>query len=149
MESISQIGLIIENIQKTLRRILRQEFKKQGLKKLNPSHGKVLFALSRNDMIPIQKLKETVALSPSTLTEILDHLENLNIITRIHSKKDRRNVLIQLNENYSDKLKLYKNIVQKVSGIMYQNISKQEKQVFEELSQKIYKNLALYERELK
>ena len=148
MENISKIGLLIENIQKTLRRILKYEMKQRNLQEMNPSHGKVLFALSQNDMISIQELKERVALGSSTLTGILDHLEKLDMITRIHSKEDRRKILIRFNEKDYNKLENYKAIVKKLTKIIYQDFSEDEIKTFESNLIHIFQNLSEYEKSL-
>jgi DNA-binding MarR family transcriptional regulator len=122
--------------------------KQRNLQEMNPSHGKVLFALSQNDMISIQELKEKVALGSSTLTGILDHLEKLDMINRIHSKEDRRKILIRFNEKDYNKLENYKAIVKKLTKIIYQDLSEDEIKTFESNLIHIFQNLSEYEKSL-
>ncbi|MCG3215839.1 MAG: MarR family transcriptional regulator [Candidatus Heimdallarchaeota archaeon] len=134
MNKPSKIGLYIARIHQTSDRIFLRKLKENNLADLNPSQGRVLFALRENDMISIQQLADRTSLSNSTLTVVLDKLENKDLIERVHSKEDRRKYLIKLKEKFFEAFDIYFGIVLEMSQIYYEGFSSEE---IEELEKKL------------
>jgi DNA-binding MarR family transcriptional regulator len=55
----------------------------------------VLREIAANEGIAASEIAKAISLSPSTLTGVLKRLEKRHLITRAHSPKDRRKVLLE------------------------------------------------------
>lgn len=147
IEKIGKAGLLITKIQGFARRIFSKELRDKDINDLTPSQFCILFSLMENDMIPISKLGTQLSLTKSTLTSLLDNLEEQGYIQRIHSNKDRRIILIKLKDIASKRIKRYKDIIIEMNELFYHQFSDQEISAFEESLQKILSNLINFERE--
>lgn len=73
-------------------------------KKIRESFGMSLSQLTcfihiaENDGMSLNQLSKKVWLSPSMITNVIDHLEKDNLVFREHSQKDRRVILLHLSE---------------------------------------------------
>ncbi len=141
MEPRSKIGLLLVQIEKNLNTLIRAEMEKNNLDDLSPSQGRVLFLLMKKDGVPIQSLCDKVSLTNSTMTVIIDALEEKKLVKRVPSKKDRRKILIELKPGYKKILKKYTKILNDITDKMYQGLDRDEIQNFEHTSQKILSNL--------
>lgn len=86
----------------TLRQIIRAIDLQS--KKLTKSYGLtgpqllVLKEIRKNPLFPISEISKKVSLSQATVTSILDRLEQQGFAKRIRSDKDKRKVIVQLND---------------------------------------------------
>ena len=95
MTNQRKAGFLIAKIHQISGRILSKKLKEYGITELNPSQGRIMFVLWQNDGISINQLAKKTALGKSTLTSMLDRLENSDYLKRIASKDDRRKIIIK------------------------------------------------------
>lgn len=69
---------------------------------LSKNHALAIKAISRTPSISVSELAKRMDINTVTMVRILDRLENLEIITRIRSIKDRRVVEIKITEKAND-----------------------------------------------
>jgi DNA-binding MarR family transcriptional regulator len=147
LKKIGKAGLLITKIHRIARRIFSKKLRDKDINDLTPSQFRIIFSLMENDMIPISKLGTQLSLTKSTLTSLLDNLEEQGYIQRIHSNKDRRIILIKLKHIASKRMKRYQDIIIEMNELFYHQFSDQEISAFEESLQKILSNLINFERE--
>lgn len=123
MQKPSKIGLYIAKIHQISDRMFQKKLSENNLADLNPSQSRVLFALKEEDLISIQELADRTSLSNSTLTTVLDKLENKKLVERVPSKEDRRKYLIELKEQFHRDFEKYLKIIQEMSSIYYEGFS--------------------------
>jgi len=75
---------------------LKQNFRKKNLEKVNPSFLGILFALSFSDSIKTSALGKLVGLESSTMTGLIDRMENAGLVKRVADPDDKRANLIVL-----------------------------------------------------
>ncbi len=146
MNSPSKVGLFIAKIHQSSDRLFTRKLREHNLIDLNPSQGRVLFALKEQDLISIQELSERTSLSNSTLTSVLDKLESKNLIERIHTREDRRKYLIKLKNKFHENFKIYYDIVMEMSKIYFEGFSSDEIREIEEKLIRIMQNLEKHEK---
>ena len=100
-----------------------------------------MFVLWKKDEIPISELAKKTRLGKSTLTSMLDRLEEAGHITRIRPKKDRRTILIKLTEKDKNLQKLYRKVSDEMINIFYREFSHEEIDEFEDYLKRILANL--------
>ena len=133
-------GFLIAKIHQIANRIFNKMLKDYGLDELNSGQGRILFALWQRDNIPIRELSIETQLSKSSLTTMLDRLENKGFLMR-GTGKDRREIIVKLSDK-SKKLKEdYVKISRKMTEVFYGNLTEGERDNFEDYLNRILKNL--------
>jgi DNA-binding MarR family transcriptional regulator len=135
-------GFLIAKIHQITNRIFNKMLKDYGLDELNSGRGRILFTLWQRDNIPIRELSVKTQLTKSTLTTMLDRLENKGFLSR-DKGKDRRENIVKL----SDKSKKFKEDYEKISGemteVFYGNLTEGERDTFEDYLRRILNNLII------
>jgi len=146
MKTLRQGGFLIAKIHQTGGRIFSRLLRETNIE-INPPQGRILFVLWQNDGIPIQELAKQTSLGKSTLTSMLDRLEETGLIVRIRSTEDRRQIRIFRTEKDKSFQNEYERISREMAEIFYQGFNEKELDRFEKNLQKILGNLSRYERE--
>ncbi len=97
--------------------------------------------LWKKDEIPITELARKTLLSKSTLTSMLDRLEEAGLIIRVPSKKDRRTILIKRTEKDKRLEKTYVQVSDEMTSLFYKGFTSGEIDTFEEYLKRILANL--------
>ena len=134
-------GYLISKIHQLSGRIFTRKLKDYDICEINPAQGRILFALWEKDNISIQELAKYTALDKSTLTRMLDRLEESGHLERVVSEKDRRKILICLTEDNKQMKNNYELVSKEMTELFYQNFSEMEIDQFELMLQRIYCNL--------
>ena len=142
-------AFLIAQIHQLGGRIFSGLLREHQLNEISPAQGRILFVLWEKDNISIQELAEKTSLSKSTLTIMLDRLEESGHTFRVPSREDRRKILIRL----TDKDRALQDRYWKVSGemidICYAGFSSQEVDEFENKLRRILSNLKACEKNVK
>ena len=146
METQNQGGFLIAKIHQLSLRIFARILRDANLTELNPAQGRIMFVLWRVDNISIHELSKRTLLSKSTLTSMLDRLEQTGFIKRVPSKKDRREILIQLTEKNKTLQEKYVDVSKNMTKIYYNDFTVEEMNNFENKLQKILDNLIKYDK---
>ncbi len=133
-------GFLIAKIHQITNRIFKQMLKEYGIKELNPGQGRILFALWQNDNISIRELSLKTQLTKSTLTTMLDRLENAGFLNR-KKGKDRRIVKAKLSEKSKNLQKKYGDVSKKMTEVFYGTLTEEEIDEFEDYLRRILDNL--------
>ncbi|HUU78466.1 MAG TPA: MarR family transcriptional regulator [candidate division Zixibacteria bacterium] len=144
MKEQSAVGFLIAKIHQLSGRIFTKLLKNHQIE-INPAQGRIMFVLWREDNITIQKLAKKTSLGKSTLTPMLDRLEEMGYIKRVPSKSDRRKILIQLTEKDRNLQNEYVLISREMTDLFYDNFSTEEITQFESYLQRLFENLQKYE----
>ena len=144
MKGIRQSGFMIAKIHQLAGRIFAKMLKEYDIS-INPAQGRIMFVLWQEDEIPIIELAKQTSLEKSTLTSMLDRLEEGGYITRVPSKKDRRKILIKRTEKDKAFQKLYMKVSQDMLQVTFKNFSEQEIDQFEKYLRRVFNNLSDYD----
>ena len=134
-------GFLISRIKQTGTRIFDRMLATSGIDSFNGAQGRILYVLWQNDDISISSLAAQTSLANTTLTAMLDRMENIGLIVRKSDPKDRRNKLIALTEKAKFLKNDYMNISQKMNEIYYAGFTEPEIVQFESYLQRILNNL--------
>ncbi len=144
---LRQGGFIISKIHQLSGRIFSRKLKDYNINDINPAQGRILFALWQKDNIPIQELAKKTALGKSTLTRMLDKLEETGFLLRVFPNDDRRKILIQLTEE-NKKMKIaYEQVSVEMTKLYYKGFQDSEIDEFEKYLERIFNNLKEHEAE--
>ena len=125
-------------------RILERMLKNYGIE-INSAQGRIMFALWQQDNISINELAKKTQLKKSTLTSMLDRLENMGYIRRQRSKKDRRMILIKRTNKDKTLERKYVEVSEELTMIFYKGLSDSQIDRFEKGLEQILYNLTAFE----
>jgi len=134
-------GFLIAKIHQLSNRIFTKKLKEYGLDELNSAQGRIMFVLWREDNISIHELSKKTQLSKSTLTSMLDRLEKAGFIKRVHSSKDRREIIIELTDKNISLQDKYVDVSKEMNKLFYNKLSEVEIDEFENYLKRILDNL--------
>lgn len=141
MEKLREGGMLVAKIHQVAGRIFAKKLKKYNINEINPAQGRILFVLWETDGIPISMLSEKTLLKKSTLTSMLDRLEDMGYIVRIPSKNDRRKIIIKRTEKDKAFQNLYIQVSNEMTDLFYNEFTEKEIDQIEAWLKKILDNL--------
>ncbi len=141
MKIESQGGFLLSKVHRLSGRVFTRMLKEHGIE-INPAQGRILFVLWQEDAIPIRELATRTALGKSTLTSMLDRLEESEYIVRERSETDRRVILVKRTDKDRAAQAAYERVSQEMSDVYYRGLTKAEIGAFERTLERILGNLA-------
>ena len=97
--------------------------------------------LWQEDGISIRSLSTKCGLAITSLTTMLERMENQGLISRVQSETDKRKTLLFLTEKAHALKGEYDSVSDEMSSIYYKGFSEEEITRFEECLDRIRKNL--------
>jgi len=125
MNGQQQSGFLISKIHHLSGRIFARMLKEYEIE-INPAQVRIILVLWQEDGIPIRELAQKTALEKSTLTAMLDRLERMGYVRRVHSATDRRQILVERTELDRSWQDIYVKVSQEMSELFYQGFSEGE-----------------------
>ena len=95
VDAITQVGLSFKAAMGSVRRLRGRETQRDDL---SYAQYQLLFGLAAEQQLPASRLAGLADLSPATVTQMLDHLEDDGLVHRERSALDKRVVLVSLTE---------------------------------------------------
>lgn len=138
-------GFLLSQIKQVSGRIFERLLAQAGVDAFNGAQGRILYVLWQQDDIPITELARKTGLAKTTLTSMLDRMEQAGLLTRRYDKADRRRIRIALTEQARSLSGEYDKVSQAMNEIYYAGFADEEIIDLENYLQRILKNL--YERE--
>jgi DNA-binding MarR family transcriptional regulator len=148
MKQQRQAGFLMAKIRQVGDRIFLRKLKEYGIE-INPAQGRIMFALWQKDGVAINELVQKTKLEKSTLTSMLDRLEEMGYIRRQRSRKDRRKILICRTKKDKAMENRYVEVSQELTRLFYEGFSDGEINRFEQDLKRILNNLTAFEAKLK
>ena len=134
-------GFLISRIKQVGGRLFDRMLAEEDIDAFNGAQGRILYVLWQGDGVTISQLSAQTSLANTTLTSMLDCMEQAGLILRKPSPADRRALLICL----TDKSRLlkddYDRISEQMNALYYQGFTNEEICQFEGYLQRVLDNL--------
>lgn len=143
----SNSGFYISRIKQINTRLLNKLLAQKNIMAFNGEQGRILHVLWENDGISNQELSKRSGLAMSSLTTMLERMEEKNLLTRKGCPKDKRKCLLFLTEHANSLKKEYDEISDKMTKLSFEGISEDERLTFEKTLENILHNLEKAEKE--
>ena len=143
----SNSGFYIIRIKQINTRLLNKLLAQKNITAFNGEQGRILHVLWENDGISNQELSKRSGLAMSSLTTMLERMEEKNLLTRKGCPKDKRKCLLFLTEHANSLKKEYDEISDKMTKLSFEGISEDERLTFEKTLENILYNLEKAEQE--
>ena len=140
-----QGGFLISKIHRLSGRVFARMLRDHDIE-INPAQGRILFVLWREDGIPIRELARRTSLRKSTLTSMLDRLEQAGYIARDRSDADRRVVLVRRTAKDRAAQAAYERVSREMTDVYYAGLEPEDIEAFERTLQRILGNLVEHDR---
>lgn len=134
-------GFLLSQIKQVSGRIFERLLAQAGVDAFNGAQGRILYVLWQQDDIPITELARKTGLAKTTLTSMLDRMEQAGLLTRRYDKADRRRIRIALTEQARSLSSEYDKVSQAMNEIYYAGFTDEEIMDLENYLQRILKNL--------
>lgn len=137
----SNSGFYIGRIKQINTRLLNKFLAQKNITAFNGEQGRILHVLWENDGISNQELSKKSGLAMSSLTTMLERMEEKNLLTRKGCPKDKRKCLLFLTDYANSLKKEYDEISEKMTKISFEGISEDERLAFEKTLENVLHNL--------
>lgn len=134
-------GFLINKVNFLSGRIFNKLIKEHKNLDINHAQGKILFVISRYKELSINDLCKELSLSKSTLTSMLDRLEDKGYILKRSSEKDKRITLISNTKKADESIDIFNGVITKMNATFYDGFEEEDIKRFENYLEKIYFNL--------
>ena len=143
----SNSGFYISRIKQVNTRLLNKFLAQKNITAFNGEQGRILHVLWENDGISNRELSKKSGLAMSSLTTMLERMEEKKLLERRVDENDKRKILIFLTD-YAKSLKSeYDEISDKMTEISFEGISDEERLAFEATLEKVLYNFEKVEQE--
>lgn len=134
-------GYLISRIKQAGTRIFDRMLAASGIDAFNGAQGRILYVLWQHEDISISSLSAKTSLANTTLTSMLDRMENSGLIVRKPDPADRRSRLITLTDKAKALQHDYELVSQQMNERYYIGFSESEIRQFEAYLQRVLENL--------
>jgi DNA-binding MarR family transcriptional regulator len=142
---IREGGFLISKIKQISERIFDKKLRQYGIGDLNTAQGRIIFSLWRQNNMPITELARRTALGKTTLTSMLDRLEQSGYVVSRADQKDKRKTIIALSEKSKLLERRYSAVSREMTALFYEGLSDKQIDEFEDSLRHILANLVKYE----
>lgn len=139
-------GFLISQIKQIQGRIFSRLLTEAGIAEFNGAQGRILYVLWQEDNLPIVELSRRTGLAKTTLTSMLDRMENQGHVIRCYDPKDRRQIRIQLTDHARSLESRYQEVSLEMSRLFYKGFTDEEIMNLDTGLEKILKNLEAEEK---
>ena len=138
-------GFLISQIKQIQGRVFDSLLQNAGIEEFNGAQGRILYVLWQEDNLPIIELSKRTGLAKTTLTSMLDRMEERDFLKRVPDSHDRRQLRIVLTPKARALNDRYNEVSDEMSRIFYEGFSDEEIEGFEKYLDKILQNLTKQE----
>lgn len=134
-------GFLISQVKQVQGRVFDAMLQEAGIEEFNGAQGRILYILWQEDNLPIVELSRRTGLAKTTLTGMLDRMEEKGFLERRFDKKDRRQVRIILSDKARELNDKYNQVSLAMNELFYRGFTDSEIEQFEETLERILRNL--------
>ena len=134
-------GFLISRIKQVGGRLFDRMLSEADVDAFNGAQGRILYILWQGDGLTISQISAQTSLANTTLTSMLDRMEQSGLIVRSPSPSDRRALLIHLTDNAKSLQQDYDRISQQMNELYYLGFTEAEILQFEGYLSRVLNNL--------
>ena len=134
-------GFLISRIKQVSGRLFDRMLAEADVDAFNGAQGRILYILWQGDGLTISQISAQTSLANTTLTSMLDRMEQSGLIVRSPSPTDRRALLIHLTDKAKSLQQDYDRISQQMNELYYLGFTEAEILQFEGYLSRVLNNL--------
>ena len=137
----SRSGDYIARIHLIGSRVFEKLLAASGTDSFNGPQGKILDALWQQDGLSARGIGRKTGLASSTLTSMLDRMEDSGLVKRCRSAEDRRVVQVFLGDKAREGREQYAELSEKMTEIYFRGFTEEEISAFEDALRRVLENV--------
>lgn len=137
----TQGGFLMSQIRLVSGRLSDRILADAGVSEFNGAQGKILYVLWEFGDQPIVEISKRTGLAKTSLTSMLERMEQAGLITRTADAEDRRRLLVSLTERARALKGAYDLVSDRISEVYYDGFTEAEVTEYEAYLRRILKNL--------
>lgn len=133
-------GFLISQIRQLSGRVFEKTLKESGVDAFNGPQGRILYVLWERQNVSISEISKLTSLANTTLTSMLERMEQHELIERVPDPNDRRKIIISITPKAKELKPTYDAVSEKTNEIFYAGFTEKEINKFENTLRRILKN---------
>ena len=142
----TQGGFLISRVHKLQGRAFDRLLRESGVEAFNGAQGRILYVLWEHESLTITQIGLLTSLAKTTLTSMLDRMEEAGLIVRVPDKKNRRQILVSITDKARASREDYDRVSEHMNELFYTGFTKGEIRDFERTLERLIANLEEEER---
>ncbi len=134
-------GFYVSRIQKICGRVFEKLLRKNRLDAFNGAQGRILYVLWEYEKLSFSELGRYTSLAKTTLTSMIDRMENNGLVERIPDKEDRRQIYVSITEKARKYRQKYNKVSDEMNAIFYKGFKPEEIQQLDAMLERVLTNL--------
>ena len=134
-------GNIISQIKRLSDRIFERILSQKNIDAFNGAQGRILYVLWQEEYISLRELADRTGLAATTLTSMIDRMEDSGLVCRIADPTDRRKTLLTLTARARMLQSDYTEVSDQMTNIFYTGFTEEEIRQCETMLERIHTNL--------
>ncbi len=134
-------GFLISQIKQLQGRAFEKMLKESGVDAFNGAQGRILYVLWEHERLTISEIGRLTSLANTSLTSMLDRMEEGGLIVRIPDNHNRRQTFITITEQAKAYREAYDLVSEQMNTLFYQGFTESEVTAFEKMLSRIVDNL--------
>lgn len=134
-------GFLISQIHQLQGRAFEKMLRESGVDAFNGAQGRILYVLWEHEKLTITEIGRLTSLAKTTLTSMLDRIEEGGLVERIPDRQNRRQIFVSITEKARAYREEYNRVSERMNELFYQGFSIDEITDFENTLRKIIDNL--------
>ena len=133
-------GFLISQIRQLANRSFEKILKAKGIDAFNGPQGRILYVLWEREDLSISEIARLTSLANTTLTGMLDRMEDQGLIMRIPDRQNRRQIKIRLTDKARALQEAYDEVSEENNAVFYAGFTETEIVQFENSLRRILNN---------
>ncbi|HWT73956.1 MAG TPA: MarR family transcriptional regulator [Mobilitalea sp.] len=134
-------GFLISQIHQLQGRAFEKMLRESGVDTFNGAQGRILYVLWEHEKLTITEIGRLTSLAKTTLTSMLDRMEEGGLLERIPDKRNRRQIFVSITEKAKEYREAYDRVSEQMNCLFYQGFTDTEIADFENILKRIINNL--------
>jgi len=134
-------GFLISRIKYLQRRVFEKILRESKIDAFNGAQGRILYVLWEHEKLTIGEISRLTSLAKSTLTSMIDRMEEGGLVKRIPDEENRRQIFVTITSKAKSYREIYNQVSDRMSEIFYKGFTDAEIADFEDKLKRIIENL--------
>lgn len=134
-------GFFVSRIHKLSGRVFERLLKKSGLDAFNGAQGRILYVLWEHGRLSFSDVGKYTSLAKTTLTSMIDRMEESGLVERVPDKEDRRQIYISITAKAKRCKRKYDAVSEEMNSLFYKGFGAEEIRRLEKTLERIIGNL--------
>ena len=134
-------GYLIGQISKLTNRRVNELLKESEINEFNAAQGTIIFVLYKEGPMQIKDIGKKTGLAKTSLTSMLERMEQQGLVKKIENEEDKRSTIIELCEDTMSFTDALEQIGAQMDEELYKGLKAKEIERFEATLAKVLKNL--------